>query len=370
MFYYAVYGIFLLSVSSHKFPSSTNIYNEVNDYQGPHPRSQFSRTGFDTMSTVSEGPIQYADIRQRQIHSNMFQYPDPRSELLSTVSTKSLSPGTSRPSKRIVEHTRSKSDSRIINNRIIHNSSGLGEVLSPNQLAGFLSPSTRSKRLENLNEINYSAHILNSNLASSNKSRSADVFDDSEADGYQSPDSDLETQSDFKANPNALNYITAKDLLHHSDEEEDADDDSVSEESVKYSGITNSDQSDQPYVDRRDKYFKPVLESPLDNEVMAINFPAKDTVSYSNNTPMSNSNNAHLHNTHERADKERVVNTAKLNNGVRNETFTVKTDRRPQDNQKNSSRPSMSSVPDIIPFDVDDLRGATSDSDEQEVFII
>lgn len=345
----------MVSATSNKFPISNNIYNEVNDYQGQYPRSHFSTTG--SVSMVSDGPVIYADLKQAQMCGNTFRYPEARPEVLSPISTQSLSPGMSRPTKPPVKHTRSLSDSRIADTYV----TAMKSPHAPTALPGHLSPSTRSKGLENLNEINYSSSdMLNYKNKQSVINSSNRDYDDSETESYVDSVQGFQPETDFKTDSNALNYITAKDLMNHSDEEDSVGD--GSEESIKNMDPNFGEHNATFVVNGRHEPYDKNFISPSDQEVMAINFPGKDRVTYSSNN--------HLHQMNELPRRDRYMGIAKDNKEVKSESYRTRTDRNMSGNQRNNSKASMSSVPDIIPYDADELPAATSDSDEQEVFII
>lgn len=334
-----------------KVPSSNNIYNEVNDYHGSHPISHISATsGHGSISNFSDGPITYADIRQNQMGRHIFDYPDTRSEVLSPMSTKSLSPGMSRPPKKIVEHTRSLSDSKILD-------AALGQqMMSPKD--DYLSSYTRYKGLENLHELSYSSEIpdQNNQVVPSNFRCNSD---DSDPDDYIDPDPGSQSQADVKQNNESLTYITANDLINHSDEEESFDDASVgpiNDTSFReHNGSAITQKHHEPYNSN--------LISPSDQEVTAINFPGQDRVTFKQRMQQ--------YKTSESPKRDLGKPTAKdSNDRVRSQPQRTLNITRGSDNHKNQSKSSMSSVPDIIPYDRDDIRAISPDSDEQEVFII
>ena len=287
---------------------------------------------------------------------HIFDYPDTRSEVLSPMSTKSLSPGTSRPSKKIVEHTRSLSDSKILDAALGQQKMFGQQMMSP--VEDHLSPSTRYKGLENLHELNYSSQLPNQNNQVVPNSFRGN-YDDSDPDDYLDPDPGSQSQGDFKPNTESLTYITANDLINHSDEEESFDDasDRPSNDTSfrEHNGSAMTQKRYEPYNSN--------LISPSDQEVTEINFPGQDRVTFKQRGQLSK--------TSESPEIDLSVNNAKaFNSHVRNQPQRTRNVMSVSDNHRNQSKPSMSSVPDIIPYDRDGLRAASPDSDEQEVFII
>ena len=280
---------------------------------------------------------------------NIFNYPNTTSEVMSPMSTKSLSPGTSRPSKTIVAHSRSLSDSKIL-------AAALGHEVP--QMDNHLSPYIRYKGFENLHELNYSSDLLNANNQGA-ASNLRGIHDDSDPDDYLDPDPGSQSGGDFKPNSESLTYLTANDLMNHSDEEESVGivSDSPSNDSYfrEHNGSVNTQKRYEPY--------NPNIISPSDQEVMTINFPGQDKVTFKQIRQLAKAPES----------PERDLNV-NITNG-KTEPVQVYPQRtrnvaRGSDDQRHNNKASMSSVPDIIPYGRKDICVDSPDSDDQEVFII
>ena len=315
--------------------------------------------GIGSLSLDRDSPIQYSDIRQSVFDNHAFYNQEPRSEVFSVMSSSSVSPGMLRPSKHFVEHTRSLSDSKILDSAMNYNSSKHNGSVARGQL----STSNRSEGLENLHELHNRTNYSKYNRPTGHKTGTNASHKSSrgvkEADDYS--DSDTGSFNNAREGSNTLNYISAKDLINHSDEEDDADE--ISDSTITYTDMTYNQQPSMLTPGDTLDSISPNVISPSDHEVMAINFPDKDSVTYSNAKSVIQEPRA-------LPIPDHIKPAGTDQNSITNHPQTIVNVPKGQGLSRTYGKSSMSSVPDIIPYDGDDFHRTASDSDEENVFII
>ena len=254
-----------------------------------------------------------------------------------------------RPSKpkTFVDHTRSLSDSRVLDtSSIFAKSTHRSPVVS-----GYLKPSNRSEGLENLHALHDNTDM--SNLHSTHRNNNPHAYLTDDGAPVDNIVSDSESLNDTSANSKTLNYISAKDLMDHSDEEEAVNE--ISDDTITYVDMKDSVHAGLPASGPK-VGSSSSLVSPSDHEVMAINFPGQDKVTYTTTNNLNVVSQLPI--------KQRPDGIAKDDN---KKTSVPQS----QGRARNSGKSSRCSVPDIIPHDAtDEFHCAPSDSDEENVFII